>query len=200
MPDSLIILLCCITVSISVWLVNVLRAFYKDFHVVTALPPNPYVSGRPKLSRLLVLYWKFTEGLRPFTWFFYGYGQNKRRKILRTIVVVVGILPASIVGIFLLLIDTDKSTALLLLALGAILILLLRMLYLYSRNGMLDGGGGSDKYPEGFYIGNAKLPRKIYVGDSRNLFINLRPSVYPLSQQVSITHGSVIFGELRKMR
>jgi hypothetical protein len=183
MFNPVTIVLCFVILSVSVWLISVSRTLYETANVVTALPPTTRVFRSPKLSRFLVLYGKFTEGLRPFVGSFYPYGRGNRRKILRTIAVTLGLLPASLVGVFLLLMGRDIATASLLIALGLILVLLLRILYLYSRTGLLDGGGGARKYQSAVYTGQAKLPKRVYIGDSKNFSIELTPSMYSPPQE-----------------
>jgi len=184
MFDFFIFLICVIFVAISVWLVNSGRALRNSLEVDAWLLSKPSISTRPKASQFQILRNSFFERLDLFVFFFYGH--SNRLKTLRVSATLLGILPAWLVGIILLIMNQDIAFALSLMGLGGIIIILLLLEFRFSSRGYLDRGGGPGYYPKGFYVGHARLPKKVYAGDSRNLSIKLLPSVQTPTGEASL--------------
>jgi hypothetical protein len=161
--------------AISLWLGNSARAIENSLEVDAWLLSEPFISTRPKASLFQILQNSFLEKLDLFVRSFYGY--PNRLKALRIFAIFLGILPAWLVGITTLIMKQDTAFALLLLGLGGILVILLLLEFRISSSGCFERGGGRGYYPEGVYVGHARLPKKVYTGDSKNLSINLSPSV-----------------------
>jgi hypothetical protein len=164
---------------------NVRRTSYQSVELHGTIAPSSKIFLYPERSQIAKWADRFSIKLRPFTWILYDH--PSRQKAFRILVAILGIAPAWILGGILLARNQDIAIAFLLFSLGFILILLLRLEYLFAYYGYLSVGGGGPDYLEGSFIGYAKLPKKVYVGNSQNMSISLSPAV-----QVTDDHGDAI--------